>query len=95
MDYTVKVIDSGRGGTIYYAENDQELPFGWEFAADGALIFVPSQHDWNDFRDENDLPPTQKRRDEILKSVCEEVVRQKAAGAKYTIGDIYISISFS
>ncbi len=94
MNYEVKIIDSGRGGTIFYLENGKELPFGWEFAINGALLFVPSPPHWNNFCANNDLPEAQNRRAEILERVCEEVVRQKAAGAKYEIGDDYISISF-
>lgn len=94
MDYKVRIAQSGRGGTIYYAENAKELPFSWEFATDGALLFVPSPQHWNDFCDRNDLSQAQNRRDEILERVSEETVRQKAAGAKYVIGDDNISIAF-
>ncbi|MCY7346240.1 MAG: hypothetical protein LH614_08485 [Pyrinomonadaceae bacterium] len=94
MDYQVKITQSGRGGTIYYRENEQELPFGWEFAINGALLFVPSPQHWNNFCDRNHLPSTQNRRDEILERVGREVVRQKTSGGKYAIEDDYISISF-
>ncbi len=94
MNYKVKITQSGRGGTIFYLENAQELPFGWEFAINGALLFVPSPPHWNNFCDRNDLPQARNRRDEILKRVCEEVIRQKTSGAEYEIEEDYISISF-
>ena len=95
MDYAVNVTQSGRGGIVYYLENAAALPFDWEFAVDGALVFVPSPPHWGNFCERNGLPHVRDGRDEILKRVCEEIIRQKAAGAKYTIGDDYVSISFS
>ena len=94
-NYEVRITQSGRGGTIYYTENAQQISFDWEFAINGALLFVPSPRQWNDFCVGNDLPQAQNRHDEILETVCEEVLRQKTSGAGYTIGDDYISISFS
>ena len=94
MDYAVKIIQTGRGGTVYYQENAAALPFDWEFAVDGALLFVPSVPYWSNFCERHDLPQARFRRDEILKRVCEEIIRQKAAGAKYAIEDDYASISF-
>ena len=94
MNYQVKINDSGGGGTIRYSENDQELPFDWEFAMNGALLFVPAPQFWNNFCARNNLPQACDRRDEILKSVSEEVIRQKSPGGKYEIGDAFISISF-
>ena len=90
----MKIVQSGSGGTIYYAENERKLPFSWEFAVDGALVFVPLPPHWDNFCERNDLPQARNRRDEILKRVGEEIIRQKAAGAKYAIEDDYISISF-
>jgi hypothetical protein len=94
MNYEVKIIDSGRGGTICYLENNKELPFGWEFAINGALLFVPSPQHWNTLCASSDFPQAKNRRDEILNRICEGVIHQKALGAKYEIGDDYISISF-
>lgn len=94
MDYEVKISQSGRGGTIVYFENAQKLSFDWEFAIDGALLFVPSPLHWNNFCDRNDFTQAQNRRDEILERVCRDVIRQKTSGAKYEIDDDYISISF-
>lgn len=94
MNYEIKITQSGPGGTIYYLENEKQLSLTWEFAMNGALIFAPSPQHWNYFCGKNDLPEAQNRRDEILARVCEEVINQKASGAKYEIGDDYISISF-
>ena len=94
MNYEVKIKDSGRGGTIYYLENDKELAFGWELATDGALLFVPSPPHWNNFCERSDFSQAQNRRGEILQRVCEESIRQKTSGAEYDISDNYISIPF-
>lgn len=94
MNYKVKITQSGRGGTIYYLDNDKQLLFGWEFAIDGALLFYPQPPDWKDFFETNDLSQFQNRRDEIVERVCKEVVRQQTSGGIYTIEKDYISISF-
>ena len=94
MDYKVNITQSGRGRTIYYLENDKEPAFNLESAIDGVLVFVRSPQHWNNFCDDNALPQARNRRDKILKRVCEEVICQKTSGAKYAIGDDYISISF-
>ncbi len=94
MNYEVKITQSGRGGTIYFLETGKELPFGWELAIDGALLFFSSLPDWENFFGAIDLPQAQNRRDEIVERVCEEVVRQQTSGGKYAIEDDYISISF-
>ena len=46
MNYEVKISESGRGGTVFYVENARQLSFDWEFAIDGALLFVPSPLHW-------------------------------------------------
>ena len=94
MNYEVKISQTGRGGAVFYIENARKLAFDWEFAIDGALLFVPSPLRWNNFCEKNDFPQARNRRNEILESVCGEVIRQKTSGAEYTIGDDYISISF-
>ena len=94
MNYEVKVTQSGRGGVIYYSENGKKLPFDWEFAINGALLFAPSPAHWNYFCDKNNLPEAQNRRDKILTRICEEVICQQTSGAEYEIGDDYISITF-
>ncbi len=94
MNCEVKITQSGRGGTVHYLENGKELPFSWEFAIDGALLFVPSPPRWNNFCERNDFPQARNRRDEILEGISKEVIRQKTSGAEYTISDDYSSISF-
>ena len=76
----VKIIQTGRGGTIHYAETGKELAFDWEFAIAGALVFVPSPPHWNNFVLRNYFPQAQNRRDEILERICEEIIRQKSGG---------------
>jgi len=47
MTYTVEIEQSGRGGTIRYVENREALSFDWEFAMDGADVFVPAAEEWD------------------------------------------------
>lgn len=39
MSYEIKVSQEGRGGTVFYVEDEKELPFDWEFSTIGAYIF--------------------------------------------------------
>ena len=80
MAHEVEITQSGRGGSIFYRENDQVVSFGWEFALDPALalIFGPKASQWD-----RAAPWAQGRQDEIFQRVAEEVVRQKAQGCDF------------
>jgi hypothetical protein len=75
--YSVKVAQSGRGGTIDYVELDGRLSFDWEFGGAGAvaLIFVPTTAQW-----ETGPQWSRGRREQILKRMTEAVIRQQAQG---------------
>ena len=93
MDYKVEIDQSGRGGSISYIENGQALIFDWEFATDGAYVFVPAPEQWDAYW-QSDNGWAQGRRQEILERVAEEVRRQKAQGSTVTIDDREIHFRF-
>jgi len=94
MDYNVEITQSGRGGSINYIENEQALRFDWEFAMDGAYIFVPTAEQWDAYWQSNNLSWAQGRRQEILERLSEEVRQQKAESAKITFEDNCIHLRF-
>lgn len=74
---TVEIEQSGRGGSIYYREDENSITFGWEFAMPPALalIFGPTSQVWDSAH-----PWAVGRQREIYEFVGAEVVRQKAPG---------------
>ena len=86
----VEISNSGRGGSIYYREEDKTIVFDWEFGGSAlALIFGTTTEHW----DQN-YPWAIGRQAEIYDFVAKEVVRQHAAGRKFKVdlssGDITI-----
>lgn len=79
----------GRGGSIYYKEGDINIEFGWEFGGGNAVVilYIPETKYW-----EAQTGTPLSRRDEILKFLCEQVIRDQAPGCKYKIYDNSISI---
>ena len=94
MNYTVEIHQSGRGGRISYIEDGQSLFFDWEFATDGAYIFVPKPEQWDGYWQSNDLSWAEGRRQEILERLSAEVCQQKAQDARVTIEDSEIHLQF-
>jgi len=94
MNYQVEIDQSGRGGRISYIEDGQALFFDWEFATDGAYVFVPKPEHWDAYWESNNLSWAQGRRQEILERLSEEVRRQQAQGARVTIEDSEIHFQF-
>jgi len=94
MNYKVEIIQSGRGGSINYIENEQALRLDWEFAMDGAYVFAPTPAQWDAYWQSNNIPWAAGRRQEILERVAEEVRRQKAQTAKVTMDDDCIHFKF-
>jgi hypothetical protein len=94
MDYKVEIDQSGRGGSIRYIENGQALVFDWEFAIDGAYVFVPTAEQWDAYWQSNNLSWAQGRRQEILERLSEEVRQQKAQSSKVTVEDSSIHFQF-
>lgn len=94
MNFTVEIHQSGRGGSINYVENSQALRFDWEFAMDGAYVFVPTAEQWDAYWQSNDLGWAQGRRQEILERLSAEVRQQKAQGSTVTLEDNCIHFQF-
>lgn len=90
----VEISQSGRGGTIYYAEGDSRLSFDWEFSMTGTTIFVPTPGQWDRWCDASGFAEAKGRRDEILPFVAVETTRQKTSGARFEISDNWIEILF-
>lgn len=84
----VEVTQSGRYGDAIYSENGQEAKFGWEFGGSVlAIIDIPSESHWvNEFS----FPVARRR--EIGERVAQEVIRQKAPGAKFRWAENLIQI---
>jgi hypothetical protein len=85
LEYT----QDGRGGSIYYIEGAIKIEFGWEFGGGNAVVilFIPETKYW-----EAQTGTPLSRRDEILKFLCEQVIRDQAPGCKYKIYENSISI---
>ena len=94
MNYKVEITQSGRGGSINYLENEQALRFDWEFAIDGAYLFVPTVEQWDAYWQSNNLSWAAGRRQEILERVSEEVRQQKAHDSTVTLEDNCIHFRF-
>jgi hypothetical protein len=77
---TVEIETSGRGGSIYYREGEQVIRFDWEFALPPAivLIFGREAKYWDVA-----FPWAAGRQAAIYDFVGAEVVRQKAASARF------------
>lgn len=94
MDYTVSVKQTGRGGTIFYAENGTELSFDWEFSMTGATVFVPTPQQWKTFCESEKFPNAQDRRQEILENLGAELCRQQTSNGTFEIYDQWLEIIF-
>ena len=94
MIHKVEIEQSGRGGTIRYFEDNQELTFDWEFATNGAYIFVAPAEQWDINCCSRGAGWAAGRRQEILERLAEEVRVQKATSAVVSIEDNWIHLVF-
>jgi len=80
MKPTVDIATSGRGGTITYREDDNQVRFDFEFADSPAvaLLFGTTSAEWDAL-----YPWAVGRQSSIYECVGAEVVRQQAAGGSY------------
>ncbi|OJV14994.1 MAG: hypothetical protein BGO21_16975 [Dyadobacter sp. 50-39] len=85
LEYT----QEGRGGSIYYMEGAIKIQFGWEFGGGNTvvIIFIPNLKYW-----EAQTGTPIYRRNEILQFLCEQVIRDQAAGCRYVMYEDSISI---
>ncbi len=74
-DWSVGIGQDGRGGTIRYREPGGHLDFWWEFGGGDAIAIVQvgTADEWR-----RDHAWAAERRDEILRRVADEVIRQRA-----------------
>jgi len=94
MNYEVEISQSGPGGSINYTENGQAMRLDWEFASDGAYVFVPTPEQWDAFWRSNKIEWAAGRRQEIIERVVEAVRQQKAQSSKVTLEDDCIRFTF-
>jgi aspartokinase-like uncharacterized kinase len=94
VKYDVNIIREGRGGWIFYREEDNSLPFDWDITSDGFEVYVPPPSEWDDFCKRNSATQCIGRRQQILERLAEEVRKKKAKKAKVTIDDMGIHFSF-
>lgn len=78
----LEITESGRGGSIYYHEDEHTARFDWEFALPPALAIImgPKAEVWDRAH-----PWAAGRQAEIYAFVGEEVIRQKAGGTRCEI----------
>ena len=94
MTYRVYSSPSGRGGTVYYVENEKEITFDWEFSMTGATIFVPTSDQWEAFCDSREFEMGKPRRLEILERIGAEICRQQTSRGKFEISGGFLEIRF-
>jgi len=94
MSHKVEIIQTGRGGTINYTEQDTVLSFDWEFATNGADMFVPTPEQWAAYCHGRGADWAANSREEILERVAAEVRQQKAASSIVTIEDSWVHFEF-
>lgn len=88
-DFSVKITDSGRCGYVNYKEKNGEFSFEWEYGADGMIIHVLSPIEWNLYCEKSYGKWATSRRDEVLKNIAEETLRQTSPNGSYEIIDDY------
>src|ERR1700716_2528142 len=94
MSYSVGVTQDGRGGEVDYVEGGQRLSFEWDFTTEGLVIYVPSPEKWDQYSEENRAPWAAGRRREILTRLAEGLRDKKARGAKISIENDWIHLTF-
>lgn len=94
MSYEIKISQEGRGGIIFYVEDEKELPFDWEFSTTGAYIFVPTPENWNVFCESHKSEAAKDRRQEILETIGCEICRRQTFDGTFQIKDNWLEILF-
>lgn len=93
MTFQVKIAQNGRGGTIFYTENEAKLSFDWEFSMTGATVFVPNEIDWKDFCEARNFDGGIERRNEILENLGKELCRQQTSNGTFEIYQNFLEIT--
>ena len=73
--WKVTIETRGQAGTVNYIEGSKSLSFDWEFGGREiiALLWGPAPSDWD-----NKFPWAAGRREEIMRRVADEVIKQRA-----------------
>ncbi|AHG93881.1 hypothetical protein J421_6346 (plasmid) [Gemmatirosa kalamazoonensis] len=79
---TIEITQSGRGGSIYYREQQHVAAFDWQFALPPtlALIFGPTAAAWD-----GQHPWAAGRQREIYEAVATAAARRRADGAPFAL----------
>ena len=82
--WSVKVVESGRSGSIEYRESAGSISFYWEFGGGDtvAIVWVGDLASWS-----TRYPWAIDHRRAILERVAHEVVRQKAPSCRADIDE--------
>jgi len=88
VDWSVAIEISGRTGTVTYREGPQTLLLDWEMGPGRIIAFVsgPPRDNWD-----REVPWAAGRRQEVMRRVADEVVRQVLRRAVAEFSDDYYS----
>jgi hypothetical protein len=92
VDWTVAIEISGRTGTVTYRQGPQTPAFSWEMGPGRIMAFVsgPPRDNWDRV-----VPWAAGRREEVMRRVAEEVVRQFLRRSVAEFSDDYSAIVFT
>lgn len=87
-DYRVKLKQKGPGGQVFYEESDGTLPFRWAIhSRTGIGIFVPAQHEWDEYCDKHGAEWAKGRREEIVDRTARKLIKQRYGKGTYEVGE--------
>lgn len=77
-DYRIEETREGQSGYVFYIEGASKLPFFWEIIGipSGVGITVPKHEEWEAFCDKHKAEWAKDRRDEILQSVSQWMLKK-------------------
>jgi len=94
MSYDVSMVKEGRGGWVYYREDDQTLPFDWDITGVGFEIYTPRPVEWEAFCKQNNAMNCVDRRQEIVERIVEKISKTRGKKAEVVVDEMGISFSF-
>jgi hypothetical protein len=88
-DWSVSIDIRGRAGNVTYREGRNSLELYWEMGGGRAMAYVsgPSPQDWD-----RSVPWASGRREQVMRRVAAEVVRQSAPRSDAEFGDDFSTI---
>jgi hypothetical protein len=91
LNWSVAIELSGRNGTVIYREGPETLSLYWEMGGAAlAIVSGPRPQDWD-----RAVPWASGRREEVMRRVADEVIRQSLRRAEATFGDDYSTVVFT